>query len=239
MIKKKRFAIILALLLTVAIGISFPQLFYKNSGNSIAHGKVHAGTLENAFKLPYRGSNFKYFSPLSYFILGRNYVHSSAHTTVINSYAKCETHLPGIKFSIMDCSKKQGGRLWPHRTHQNGLSIDFMTPLVKNGKQKRFYDGIGIFSYLLNFDSEGKLNKHVSIDFETMAKHILLLDIEARKNGLKIKKVIFKINLKDNLYSTKSGAELKRRGIYFAKNLSPKIDKLHDDHYHIDFEFIE
>ena len=35
-----------------------------------------------------------------------------------------------------------------------------------------------------------------------MAQHILALDNAARKHGLYIKKVILKINLKDNLFET-------------------------------------
>lgn len=71
-----------------------------------------------------------------------------------------------------------------------------------------------------------------------MADHILILQKNARKYGLKIKKVIFKIDLKDELFATQYGKELKREGIYFAHNLTPLLNKLHDDHYHVDFELI-
>lgn len=238
--RRKRFLISLIILLTVALGISFPQIFHKNTGKSISYGKVNSGSLINAYKVPFRGDNYKFFSYFSYYILGRGYVHSDVYKTVVNAYADCEKELPAYKFGIMECSKNNGGKMAPHRTHQNGLSIDFMTPLAKNGKQKRAYDRFGIFKYVQNFDSKGRLNmsKNVHIDFETMARHILILDNEARKNGLRIKKVIFKINLKDDLFKTKSGIELKQRGIYFAKHLPEMIDKLHDDHYHIDFETV-
>ena len=45
----------------------------------------------------------------------------------------------------------------------------------------------------MKFDKKGisKLNKQVNIDFETMAKHLLILEKTARKNGMYIKKVIF------------------------------------------------
>ena len=83
------------------------------------------------------------------------------------------------------------------------------------------------------------MNKKVSVDFETMGKHIIALDNAARKNGLAISKVILKINLKDDFYCTKSGKEVKRRGIYFARNLSKAIDMVHDDHYHVDFKIVQ
>ncbi len=199
------------------------------------------GKLVNAYKLPFSGENFSYFSPLSYYILGRAYVHSKVYKTIIDSYDACLQDCPEIAFGLMECSNKKGGKMYPHQTHQNGLSVDFMTPLVKNGKPNRFYNYFGVFRYLLNFDNSGRLNlnKNVSIDFETMAKHILFLDKEARKNGLRIKKIILKTELKDDLFKTKTGKLLRKRGIYFVQKLPERINKLHDDHYHVDFMFVK
>jgi len=220
---------------------SASQIFHTNQGVSQSIGPVQAGEIVNAYLLPYKGNNFRYFSPLSYYILGRAYVHSTVHDIVVAAYKDCETTCDGIKFRVMECSNKNGGKMRPHRTHQNGTSIDFMTPLMKKGKQHRFYDRIGLLRYVLNFDKDGVLNwnKKVSIDYETMARHILSVEKSARKKGMRIKKVIFKINLKDNLFATASGKKLKTSGIYFAQSLPKIIDNLHDDHYHIDFEFIK
>jgi penicillin-insensitive murein endopeptidase len=115
-----------------------------------------------------------------------------------------------------------------------------MVPKIKDEKQYNAYDRIGLWHYLLNFDSTGrlKINKEVSIDFETLGKHIIALDNAAKRNGLSISKVILKIDLKDDFYSTKSGKEVKRRGIYFARNLSKTINMVHDDHYHVDFKTV-
>ena len=241
-IKKLGFLRLLFLALLVFLGISAaPQIFHSNSGVSQSIGPVNKGEIVNAYLLPYSGDNFRYFSPLSYYILGRAYVHSTVHQIVLDSYKQCETQCSGIKFRVMECSNKKGGKMRPHRTHQNGTSIDFKTPLMKKGKQHRSWDRIGLFTYALGFNKDGalSLNKKVSIDFETMAKHILETEKAARKNGMRIKKVIFKINLKDNLFATPSGKKLKKSGIYFAQNLPKSIDNLHDDHYHVDFEFLK
>ena len=232
------------LLFVVLISVgarSASQIFHNNAGVSQSIGPVQSGKIVNAYLLPYKGNNFRYFSPVSYYILGRAYVHSTVHDIVVDSYKDCETTCKGVKFRIMECSNKKGGKMRPHRTHQNGTSIDFMTPMIKNGKQHRFYDRIGLLRYGLNFDKDGilNLNKKVSIDYETMARHILSVEKAARKKGMRIKKVIFKINLKDNLFATPSGKKLKRSGIYFAQSLPKIIDNFHDDHYHIDFEFIK
>ena len=112
-----------------------------------------------------------------------------------------------------------------------------MVPKIRHQEPSTFYDHLGVWHYLLQFDEKGRLNfqTSVQIDFETMGKHLIALDDAARNHGLRIKKVILKINLKDDFFKTESGKEIKRRGIYFAQALSPVVDKLHDDHYHVDF----
>lgn len=208
--------------------------------NSRAYGTVSKGRLENGVKLPYSGSNFRYFSPLSYFLLNRAYLHDQVYTSVMEAYAACHKNQPERRFRVMECSKKQGGRMRPHRTHQNGLSVDFMTPLVKNGKAWYALDRLALSHYLLTFDQEARwrLNPSVSIDYETMARHLLALETAARNHGLYIKKVIFKVGLQAKLFETPSGKRLKRKGIYFVHKLSPQIDNLHDEHYHVDFAFL-
>ncbi|HRF39886.1 MAG TPA: hypothetical protein PK198_13940 [Saprospiraceae bacterium] len=125
-----------------------------------------------------------------------------------------------------------------HYTHRNGLSVDFMVPKTRKGRQTRRYDHIGVWHYLLEFDPEGRLSfdAATSIDFESMARHLLAVDDAARANGLRIRKVIFKLNLKDDLFKTPSGRQLQRRNIYFARQLPKRVDDVHDDHYHVDFE---
>ena len=192
-------------------------------------------------QLPKKGDNFKYFSKYTYFVNSRAWVHGTILDAVLEAYEDCEKNIPNRKFMIMECSNKHGGKMWPHRTHQNGTSIDFATPLKKNGKPYHGDQWRGIWHYAMNFDEHGrfKMNKNISIDFETMAKHILSLEKAARKRNMYIKKVLLKINLKDDFYKTPSGKLVKRKKIYFAKYLQPIIDNQHDDHYHIDFGFLK
>ena len=235
---KKYFALFFILIFALP---GLPQFFHKNSANSSSVGKVNNGSIKNAWLLPYKGDNFKSFSTVSYFLLGRAYIHSEIYKTITESYAILDKSHPQIKFRYMECSKKKGGRARPHHTHQNGTSADFMTPLLKNNKPYRFYDRIGILRYGMNFKNNGraKINDKICIDFETMALHILTLDKTGEKHHVRVKKVILNTNLSDELFATKYGPELKARGIYFTKNLSPFLNKLHDDHYHIDFEITD
>jgi penicillin-insensitive murein endopeptidase len=140
----------------------------------------------------------------------------------------------------MEGSRKKGGKTLIHRTHQSGLSVDFMVPKKKEKKKGSVFDRMGMWHYLLEFSDIGSLDLHknIVIDFETMGRHILALDDAARNNGLRIKKVILKIELKDDFFNTPSSKKVKQREIYFAKALTPMINRVHDDHYHVDFEII-
>ena len=153
----------------------------------------------------------------------------------------CEKNCPGKIFRIMEYSNKPGGKAFPNITHQTILIIIFMTPLMKKGSQYKPLYRMCIWRYILNFNPNGKakLNNRVEIDFNSMAKNLISIETYARNNGLRIKKVIFKINLKDELFNSEYGNQLKNKNIYFVKRLSCKIDKLRDDHYHVDFAVIK
>lgn len=221
----------------VILSPTIPQVFHKNKGQSQSVGSVSDGKLINGYKVQRKGTNFRYFSVIDYYFFGRCYVHSDIFQIVLDSYKELEDQYPGYNFRIMECSKRKGGSAFPHRTHQNGTSIDFMTPLKKGTKEQLWYDKTGIWRYLMNFDQTGsyKFNNKIKIDFEKLAKHILVLELVARRNGYRVQKVILETNLKDELFNTKYGGELAASGIYFVKNLPPKINALHDDHFHIDF----
>ena len=236
--KKKRYKLLLFVTIVCAI-LSVPEILHKNKGKTISSGSVRDGKLENGYLLPYRGANFAYFSPMSYYLLDNAYCHHAVHKTIVEAYQICEATCPGIDFRLMETSNKDGGRMHLHRTHQNGYSADFMIPKIRNGEQSGVLDWIGLSHYLLGFDNDGvsTLSDGISLDLETTAKHILALDDAAAKNGLKIRKVILKIALKDDFYATPSGQQVRARGIYIVRNLSKIVDDLHDDHYHVDFEW--
>ncbi len=214
--------------------------YQQNKGNdqpSIISGSVDNGYLQNAKLLPFSDTNFHYFDTASY-LNGRAFTSDKVLNTMLNTYKIFETQVPGRSFCVMECSHQHGGKLPPHRTHQNGLSVDFMMPLVQNNMPYYGLDSTGQMHYFLNFDDQGKytVDTSISIDFELVARHILLLNEEARKQGLKVSKVIIKIELKEELFEGEYGKKLKASGIYIVQKLTPLINSVHDDHYHIDFE---
>ena len=215
------------------------EYYNKNKGDSIpsiSSGTVSNGSLKHGKLIPFYGDNYQYFDSWSY-LQGRAFLNGSVLATVLKTYSILSVKSPYQQYRVMECSHENGGKLYPHRTHQNGLSVDFMMPLMKAGKPYYELDDKGVKHYLLDFNDEGSYEKDVSIsiDFERVAQHVLILDQQARKQGLKITKVIIKIELKDELFNCVSGKLLKNSGIYIVQGLTPKINKLHDDHYHIDF----
>ena len=199
-------------------------------------GSVSNGKLKNGHIVPFSGKNFHYFDTTSY-LANRGFTHEKVLQTVLDTYETLDSLLPGRHFCIMECSHQHGGKLIPHRTHQNGLSVDFMMPKLKDSKPYYKLDDLGAEHYLLTFNENGKYSKDpsVELDFNTIALHILELQASAKRNGIGIEKVIINTGLKDELYATDHGKVLKQSGIYLTQNLSPLINALHDDHFHVDF----
>lgn len=212
------------------------QQFATTNLPSQSKGSVDKGSLENGRIFPFSGTNYHYFDTTSY-LANRGFVHEKVRDCVLSTYKQLETISPGSQFCIMECSNEHGGKIAPHRTHQNGLSVDFMSPLLKNGTLYTELDFLGARHYLMDFDAEGRYeeNTEVSINFELMAQHLLTLIDEAGKHGLKVTKIIWKMELQDELFATPSGKKLQQSGVYVTKYLSPLINSVHDDHYHVDF----
>ena len=161
------------------------QFVLEHSDNhliSISNGTPSDGSLQNAKLMPFSGVNFTYFDTSSY-LASRAFVDERVRTTTLNAYAKMEKLAPNRQFCLMECSHEQGGELFPHKTHQNGMSVDFMTPLLKDSLPYYELDHIGAEHYLLEFDDNGKYIKapSITIDFELLAQHILVLNEEAKK----------------------------------------------------------
>jgi len=200
-------------------------------------GTVSKGKLNHGKLFPFYGDNFSYFDSRSY-LNHRAFTSDAVLSTILASYQDMKSIADKRHFYLMELSNKEGGQIYPHRTHQNGLSADFMMPMLKDNAPYIGLDTLGIDHYWLKFNNKGEYSedKSVKVDFELIAKHILNLEKNARKNGLKISKVIIKIEFKDELFSSAAGQRLKNSGIYVVQNLSKLINDIHDDHYHIDFK---
>lgn len=217
--------------------IKFYELNKGNEQPSVTTGSTSNGSLTNGKLLPFYGTNFEYFDKNSY-LASRGFTSNVTRDIILDSYASLYKTIPSRYFYLMELSSEKGGKLYPHKTHQNGLSADFMMPKLKEGQDYYGLDTLGVKHYLLKFNDNGEYDKDTSvrIDFNVIAQHLLILNDNAKEYGYKISKVIIKIEFKDELFATEYGKKLKSSGIYVVQSLTPLINGLHDEHYHVDFE---
>lgn len=200
------------------------------AGESVCYGKVSNGRIDGAIKLPSSGPNFTAYSDAGV-ALGRTYVHTSVHRAVVDAYRALESSAPGKVFVYGEGSWAKGGRIQPHRTHQNGLSVDFMVPVLdsKGRSVPLPTSPLNKFGYGLEFDALGRLDD-LRIDFEGIAEHIYQLDRAARIGGSGLALVIIDPGYLPRVFATPRGPELKSLP-FMAKPAWVR----HDDHYHVDF----
>lgn len=203
-----------------------------HSSVSVCHGTTSNGSLENGVELPSDGNNFVSYSTVAR-LAGRSYVHSSVKSIILNAYKKLEVTMPNTVYKYAETGYENGGKFRPHKTHQNGLSVDFMTP-VKNRKGASAHLPTNLFNkfgYNIEFDSSGKFEEF-KIDYDALASHIVELHKESKKQGLDLWRVIFDPELQPYLFKTKHSVYLKNN-IQFSKKRSWVR---HDEHYHVDFK---
>lgn len=201
------------------------------ANDSICYGETKNGKLVGGVKLPNKGANFVSYSSLAQ-MLGRTYVHSKVRTVFLNAYKSLESKLPGKVFKYAETGFENGGEFKPHKTHQNGLSIDFMVPVVDENGVSAFFSTnvLNKFGYSVEFSTQGEF-KQYSIDFESLAAHIVELDKAAKQHGFAIWRVIFDPVLQRKLFKTEYAGYL-GANIQFSKKRSWVR---HDEHYHVDF----
>lgn len=218
----------LPIVLLVALGAIFEAVSAKES---TCYGSTTNGRLENGVKLPPSGNNFIGYSSLAR-LTGRTYVHSTVKNIVVSAYGNLEQELPEKVFKYAETGFKEGGKFSPHKTHRNGLSVDFMTPVInENGKSVHLpTHPLNKFGYNIEFSSVGQY-KNFTIDYEALAAHIVALDKQSKLLGYNLWRVIFDPELQVNLFHTSYGEYLRKNVQFSVKRSWVR----HDEHYHVDF----
>jgi penicillin-insensitive murein endopeptidase len=226
-IKRQRPTVLMAFLL-----LSFAAAGNATGTDSTCYGTTSKGKLENSCKLPYVGDNFKAYSRLGS-LIGRTYVHCQVAEVVQAAYEDLKSRYPDKVFVYGETGWSSGGSFKPHKTHQNGLSVDFMVPVAdQSGRSVPLPTSVfNKYGYAIDFDTKGS-NGKLSIDFEAMAAHILAIKQAADARQIKIWRIIFDPKLQIFLQSTKSWPALEGQ-VKFSKRRSWVR---HDEHYHIDFD---
>jgi penicillin-insensitive murein DD-endopeptidase len=227
------------LLVTGTLGLLFALWVYfgndiaralESDTPSISYGTPDSGSMENGKRLPTSGSNFRAYSRLGA-ALGRNSVNGKVRDVVVEAYVQLAKTHPDLRFVYGETGWPSGGSFKPHRTHENGMSVDFMVPVRKNGRITTLSTlPWHKFGYAIEFDSTGKAGD-VAIDFEAVAFHLAALDEAATAHGLAIHNVIFAPEFVPRLEQVPGAWRLIDRLPWFQG--TPWVR--HDEHYHVDF----
>lgn len=201
------------------------------AADSQCFGTVSNGSIAASVKLPTRGANFAAYSTLAATV-GRTHVHSKAAAVIMAAYSALQAESPSTIYVYGETGWPSGGRFKPHRTHQNGLSVDFFVP-VRNAEGRSVPLPTGItnrFGYDIEFDANAKYGQH-RIDFPALAEHLYQLHMATTEHGIGIALVIFDTPFLPKLFATPRGAYL-QQNLPFMKG-TPWVR--HDEHYHVDF----
>ncbi|PWF48425.1 penicillin-insensitive murein endopeptidase [Massilia glaciei] len=201
------------------------------AADSVCFGTSGKGRLEGGVRLPAGGANFAPYSTLGV-RLGRTHVHAAVARTVVDAYAMLALSRPATTYVYGETGWAGGGRIRPHRTHQNGSAVDFMVPVLDPaGRSVPLPSGAGNkYGYAIEFDAAGRY-RDLRIDFEAVAAHLAALQAAVRKNGIRVERVIIEPAYIALLGMGKPGAST-RPPIPFMRG---KAWIRHDEHYHVDF----
>lgn len=201
------------------------------AADSQCFGTVARGRIEGSVALPTAGPNFTPYSRLGA-SLGRTHVHAKVADIVTDTYAELAKRSPDIHYVYGETGWPSGGRFRPHRSHQNGLSVDFFVPVRDaSGKSAPLPTDLGDkFGYDIEFDADARWHEY-RIDFAALAEHLYELHRATKARGLGITQVIFDTPYLPRLFATPRGAYLQQHLVF----MKAKPWVRHDEHYHVDF----
>ena len=207
------------------------MLLASAASASSCFGTTSNGRLEGGEQLPRSGANFSAYS-LAGVVAGRTYVHRTVAKAVTDAYRALEQAAPGKVFVYGETGWEKGGRFKPHRTHQNGLSVDFMVPVLdRNGRSVPLPTNLlNKFGYDIEFDANAEWDG-LRIDFEAIGEHLYQLHLAAANAKAGIALVILDVNYLPMLFATRRGIWLREHVKFMPKQAWVR----HDDHYHVDF----
>ena len=202
------------------------------SAESLCHGSVAQGSIERSVSLPVSGANFVAYSQ-SPVVAGRQYLHSRVATTLLTAYAALAGVDPALRFMTGETGLQNGGPIKPHKTHQNGLSVDLFVP-VRDGSGRSATmptSERNRFGYAIEFNAQSRFGAY-EIDYPALGELLYQISIAGNANGAPINMVIFDQAYLPALLRTPRGPFL-RTHVHF---MAAKPWVRHDEHVHVDFD---
>jgi penicillin-insensitive murein endopeptidase len=205
--------------------------------NSRSRGTPAKGSLERGVSLPSSGAGFVTYSKLGQ-MTGRQFVHSKVRAVLISAFAVLSARRPQRVFVLGETGLRNGGAFWPHRTHQNGLSVDIFFPVLDDKGQPALMPTgpTNKFGYSLEFDREGRGTgtsaRGLTVDFQSTAELLVELHKEAVRKRLGIQRIITAPEYVDRILGTTAGRSLDPLKSLFVRR---DVWVRHDEHFHVDF----
>ena len=202
-----------------------------HSQESVCFGTTGQGRLEGGVQLPAEGPNFVSYGLVPR-LMGRTYVHSKVRDVLVAAFKRLETEERGKVFMYAETGAESGGEFSPHKTHQNGLSVDIMVPVIDaSGRSVHLpTHALNRYGYDIEFDETGRYDDY-RIDYDALGAMIVALHRCAMDEGIGIRRVIFAPELQRHLYATRHGDYLRR---HITIPTKPSWVR-HDEHIHVDF----
>lgn len=198
---------------------------------SVCYGTTSNGKLKEGVALPLEGGNFVSYGKDDPLFFDRIYVHSEVRKILLSTYKVLENSLPGRVYKYAETGFVDGGEFKPHRTHKNGLSVDHMVPVLRDGKSVHLPTvRENRMGYDIEFDINGNFEDY-QIDYNSLATFLMELHKQTVSHGYGIKKIIFDPEMQASLFSATNGEYLKNNILFSKKRAWVR----HDEHIHIDF----
>lgn len=199
---------------------------------SACYGSPRQGRLEGGKRPPMSGVNYASYSHLMWAI-GRTSMHGAVRDTIVEAYAELAETMPDAWYVYGESGWPRGGPFPPHKTHRNGLSVDFFVPVRDSWGNATAvpvwpWNWMG---YEVRFDRNGQ-RPGMTIDFEAMARHFDALIRAGEKHGVGLKFVILEVELQRKMMETPTGRTLKGKIPFSTRRAWVP----HDGHYHVDFD---
>ncbi|AUX46635.1 uncharacterized protein SOCE26_081410 [Sorangium cellulosum] len=127
----------------------------------------------------------------------------------------------------------RGGPFWPHRSHENGLSVDIFVPLRDGAGRPADvptypWNQLG---YGVELDAAGRRGDR-TLDFDDLARLLSALEEKARSKRLRIHRILLAPEYVPLLLASPAGRKL---GALSRAILRVPVWWRHDEHVHIDF----
>lgn len=202
----------------------------ETPGEALSFGGGGCGKLQGGVSLPCSGINYQAYADTAC-ALGRNYLHPLVQQTVLGAFVALESSGSKRVWQYGEMGKAEGGSLWPHKTHQNGLAADFFMPVTnKSGEPVQVsISAFNKFGYGLEFDQKGNLDD-LHIDWRAVGQHLLALESAGKPLGVQIERIIITPDFHEALFRQNPG--LGRLAALFMRK---EAWVRHDEHYHVDF----